>query len=161
MGSLGALSTTVSAEVKVGLTAPLSGPFAPYGQDQIDGFMLGLEMLNGRLGDQAVTVVKENDQQKPEVGKLAVRKLLNQDKVDVLVGLGASNIVMAATPDIATSSIPAIATIAGPRLIASAQCVANFFSLSSAPRASMRLPPMMRPICWTLRCAKSTVTHPR
>ena len=61
----------------IGLMAPLSGPQALVGQDQVDGFFLGLEQHGGKLGGQPATVVKEDDQLKPEVGQQAVRKLID------------------------------------------------------------------------------------
>jgi len=57
--------------------APLSGPQALVSQDQVDGFLLGLEQHGGKLGGQPATVVKEDDQLKPEVGQQAVRKLID------------------------------------------------------------------------------------
>jgi branched-chain amino acid transport system substrate-binding protein len=131
-GLIGALPAFASADVKVGLTAPLTGQLAAVGQDQVDGFMLGLEMLNGKLGGQPVSVKKEDDQLKPEIGKQLIRKLLSQEKVDALVGLGTSNVMMAMMADIVESGIPAIATTAGPSPIAGAQCAANVFSVAWA-----------------------------
>ena len=52
----------------IGLMAPLSGPQAVVGQDQLDGFILAVEMLGGKLGDQPTTVLREDDQLKPEIG---------------------------------------------------------------------------------------------
>jgi hypothetical protein len=88
--ALAAAMSTASAAT-IGLKAPLSGPQALVGQDQVDGFLLALEQRGGKLGGQPVTVVKEDDQLKPEVGQQAVRKLIDKDKVDVIVGLSFSN----------------------------------------------------------------------
>ena len=66
--TLAAAMATASAAT-IGLMAPLSGPQALVGQDQVDGFLLGLEQHGGKLGGQPVTVVKEDDQLKPEVGQ--------------------------------------------------------------------------------------------
>jgi len=114
----------------IGLVAPLSGPQALVGQDQVDGFMLALEQLGGKLGGQAVAVLKEDDQLKPEVGQQAVRKLIDKDKVDAIVGLSFSNVLMGSLPRIVESGIVAIATNAGPSPIAGAQCKANLFSMA-------------------------------
>ncbi|MFM2057665.1 MAG: hypothetical protein RLY71_2050, partial [Pseudomonadota bacterium] len=38
------------AEIKIGFSGPLSGPVAAVGQDQYDGFMLGIESLGSKLG---------------------------------------------------------------------------------------------------------------
>ena len=78
------------ADVKIGFTGPLSGPVAAVGQDQYDGFMLGIESLGKKLGGEAVMVLREDDQLKPELGNQIARKLIDRDKVDAIVGLGFS-----------------------------------------------------------------------
>jgi branched-chain amino acid transport system substrate-binding protein len=114
----------------IGLMAPLSGPQALVGQDQVDGFLLALELQGGKLGGQPISVVKEDDQLKPEVGQQAVRKLIDKDKVDAIVGLSFSNVLMGSLPRLAESGVVAIATNAGPSPLAGAQCKANVFSMA-------------------------------
>ena len=118
------------AQVKVGFSGVTSGPVGILGQEQYDGFMLGLELLQGKLGGQSATVLKEDDQLRPEIGNQIVRKYLDRDRVDVLVGLGFTNVLMAEMPLITESGIPAIATNAGPAALAGAGCKANLFTLS-------------------------------
>ena len=74
-----AAQTPVQAQIKIGFSAPLSGPVAVVGQDQYDGFMLALEQGGGKLGGQAVTVLKEDDQLKPEVGNQIARKFIDKE----------------------------------------------------------------------------------
>lgn len=114
----------------IGFMAPLSGPQALVGQDQIDGFMLAVEQFGGKLGGQPTTVLKEDDQLKPEIGQQIVRKLIDKDKVDAIVGLSFSNVLMASLPRLAESGVVAITTNAGPSPLAGAQCKANVFSLA-------------------------------
>ena len=120
---------TVQA-ANIGFVAPLSGPQALVGQDQLDGFMLAVDQLGGKLGGQAVNVIREDDQLKPEVGQQAVRKLIDRDRVDAIVGLSFSNVLMGSLPRLAESGIATIATNAGPSPIAGAQCKANLFSVA-------------------------------
>ena len=40
----------------------MSGPAGALGQDQYDAFMLGIEHAGGKLGGQAVQVIREDDQ---------------------------------------------------------------------------------------------------
>ncbi len=127
--TLASVSAAASAAT-IGLMAPLSGPQALVGQDQVDGFQLALDQLGGKLGGQTVTLVKEDDQLKPEVGQQAVRKLIDKDKVDAIVGLSFSNVLMGSLPRIAESGVVALATNAGPSPIAGAQCKANLFSMA-------------------------------
>ncbi len=116
------------AEVKIGFTAPLSGPVAAVGQDQYDGFMLAVEALGGKLGGQPAKVLREDDQLKPELGNQIARKLIDRDKVDAIVGLGFSNVMMASLPRITETGTVAIATNAGPSPVAGAGCLPNVFS---------------------------------
>lgn len=128
---LGLAGSVMAAQaVTVGLMAPLSGPQALVGQDQVDGFQLAVEQLGGKLGGEPVTLLKEDDQLKPEIGQQIVRKLIDKDKVDAIVGLSFSNVLMGSLPRLAESSVVAIATNAGPSPIAGAQCKANVFSLA-------------------------------
>jgi branched-chain amino acid transport system substrate-binding protein len=129
--SMAVLSLSAAhAEVKIGFTAPLSGPVAAVGQDQYDGFMLGIEALGKKLGGEEVTVVREDDQLKPELGNQIARKLIDRDKVDAIVGLGFSNVLMASLPRIVESGTVAIATNAGPSPLAGAGCLPNVFSMA-------------------------------
>ncbi len=121
------LSPAASAAT-IGLMAPQSGPVAVVGQDQVDGFMLAVEQLGGKLGGQPATVLKEDDQLKPEIGAQIVRKFIDKDKVDAIVGLSFSNVMMASLPRIVESGTVAIATNAGPSPLAGAGCKPNVFS---------------------------------
>lgn len=131
LAALFAMSTSAAmADVKIGLSGALSGPVAAVGQDQVDGFMLALEQLGGKFGGQAVTVIKEDDQLKPELGNQIVRKFIEKDKVNAIVGLGFSNILMASLKPIVQSGTVAMATNAGPSLVAGASCAPNLFSVA-------------------------------
>lgn len=125
----GAAHTTM-AEVKIGFLASFSGSSAEIGRDQFDGFNLALEQLQGKLGGSDVMVIKEDDQQKPEVAMNSLAKLLSKDKVDVVVGLTYANIMMTLQNRIASTDVPFIGTVAGPSSIAGAQCKSNQFVMS-------------------------------
>lgn len=135
-------SAGAQAQVRIGFTGPLSGPAAALGQDQYDGLMLAIEERQGKLGGQTVTLFKEDDQVKPEVGVNAVRKLIEKDRVDALVGLGYTNVLTAMLPRISQAGIVAIATNSGPLTLSGAGCKPNVFSTawqSDGPAESMGL----------------------
>jgi len=131
-----ALASTLAATgvaapaATIGFMAPLSGPQALVGQDQIDGFMLAVDQLGGKLGGAPANVLKEDDQLKPEIGQQIVRKLIDKDKVDAIVGLSFSNVLMGSLPRLAESGVVAIATNAGPSPVAGAMCKPNVFSMA-------------------------------
>jgi len=125
--ALTAISGTALAQVKIGFMATLSGPAAALGQDQFDGFMLGVEHVGGRLGGAAIEVIREDDQLKPDLGVQTIRKFLEKDQVDIITGVTFSNVMMAIAKPLADSGITFISSNAGPAPLAGAQCSANFF----------------------------------
>jgi len=127
--AIGTAASVAHADITVGFSGVLSGPPAALGQDQYDGFMLGLEQLGGSLGGQKAIVIREDDQLKPDVGAQIVQKFIEKDKVDVIVGLGFSNVLMAEHRRIRDSGVVAISTNAGPAPIAGRMCLPNLFVL--------------------------------
>jgi branched-chain amino acid transport system substrate-binding protein len=118
------------ADVKIGFLGTLTGSAADVGRDQIDGFALALEQLGNKLGGVSVTLFKEDDQQKPEIAVGGVAKLLDRDKVDVVIGLTFASSLMAIQSRIAQTDVPFIGSVAGPSPTAGAQCKANLFITS-------------------------------
>ena len=123
-------SAAASADVKIGFIGTLSGPAATLGQDQYDAFMLAIEQKGGKLGGVPVTVVKEDDQLKPDVGVQLAQKLLEKDKVDLITGVTFSNVMMAIHKPITSAGTLLIGSNAGPTPIAGAACSPNYFSTS-------------------------------
>ena len=121
---------SAAVDIKIGLSAALSGSQAIVGQDQIDGFMLAVEQFGGKFSGRPVTVLKEDDQLKPEIGTQVMRKFIEKDRVDAIVGLGFSNVLMAGLKTIVESGTVALATNAGPSPIAGSSCAANVFSVA-------------------------------
>jgi branched-chain amino acid transport system substrate-binding protein len=67
---------------------------------------------------------------KPDVGVQAVRQFIEKDRVDAVVGLSLSNVLMAVLPRLGAAGVPAIATDAGPSAMAGAQCQRNVFTVA-------------------------------
>ena len=59
-------------EVKLGLLVPLSGVYAPLGEDMRDGFQLYLDQHCGRLGGKTVRVVTVDEGEKVKAGEQIV-----------------------------------------------------------------------------------------
>ena len=119
-----------SADVKIGFLGTLSGPSGALGQDQYDAFMLGLEHAGGKFGGQAVTVVKEDDQLKPDVGVQLAQKLIEKDKVSIITGVTFSNVMMAVHKPITSANVLLVGSNAGPTPITGKGCSPMYFSTS-------------------------------
>jgi len=129
VASVALMSATASAQsVKVGVMLTLSGPAAVLGQHARDGFNLGIKHLGGKLGGLNADVVIVDDELKPDVGVQKVQALLERDKVDVIVGVIFSNVMMAISKPVFDAQIPIISPNAGPSPLAGKGCSPWFFS---------------------------------
>src|SRR5687768_13644664 len=92
-----ALSAAAEAEtpVKIGFLGTMSGPSAALGVDGLDGFRLAMTLRGGKLGDTPVEIIVADDQLKPDIGTDLARRLIQRDKVDIVVGTTFSNVLMA------------------------------------------------------------------
>ena len=72
--------------VKIGLLATLEGPFAAGGQDGMRGAELAVRQRNGVVAGRKIEISKASSDAKPDVAVNATRKLVEQDKVDIMVG---------------------------------------------------------------------------
>ncbi|OWJ64924.1 ABC transporter substrate-binding protein [Inquilinus limosus] len=117
-------------KLKIGFMATLSGPPAALGQHMRDGFQLGVKELGGKLGGLPTEVVVEDDELKPDVAVNKVRKLLESDQVDIVVGVVFSNVMMAIAKPVTDAEKILISPNAGPSPLAGKGCSPYFFSVS-------------------------------
>lgn len=117
-----------NAQLKIGHMASMSGPLAALGQDQYEGFMLRVEQGDGALGGQKVQVLRTDTQSKPDVGLQVARELVQREKVDIVVGLTASNVINAVLPYVVQNEVPLVGTNGGPSPFAGEQCSPWFVS---------------------------------
>jgi branched-chain amino acid transport system substrate-binding protein len=89
------------ARVKVGLVVPQAGVYAPLGTDMKRAWDLWIERHGGKLGKYDVDTVVADEGETPQTGVPAIQKLIQNDKVDVLVGLVSSAIALGAKDMIA------------------------------------------------------------
>lgn len=83
-----ALSGAVYAQdtIKIGVVAALEGPFAAGGQDCIRGAELALKEFNGMAGGKKIEFIKGSSDATPDKAVNATRKLVEQDKVQIMIG---------------------------------------------------------------------------
>ena len=87
--AVAAVSGTALAQgtpVKIGLLATLEGPFAAGGADGMRGAELAVKQRGGVVAGRKIEIIKASSDAKPDVAVNATRKLVEQDKVDIMVG---------------------------------------------------------------------------
>jgi branched-chain amino acid transport system substrate-binding protein len=81
-----ASAVSAADTIKVGVLATLEGPFAAGGQDGIRGAELALKQKNGMAGGKKIEFVKGSSDATPDKAVNATRKLVEQDKVEIMIG---------------------------------------------------------------------------
>ena len=82
------------AKLKIGLMLPYTGTFAPLGVAITNGFKLAVDELGGKLGGREVEYFTVDDESNPAKAPENTNKLIQRDKVDVLVGTVHSGVAM-------------------------------------------------------------------
>jgi len=126
--AFGVSGAALAEPLKVGMITTLSGGGAGLGVDARDGFMLALK----NAGDAAkeITVVTEDDGQKPELAVQIADKMIQSEQVDVLTGIIWSNLAMAVVPSAVAQDKLYLSVNAGPSALAGAGCNANYFNVA-------------------------------
>jgi branched-chain amino acid transport system substrate-binding protein len=83
--------------IKIGFPLPLTGPFGAIATDQQRGAILAIEQVNARGGvlGRQIEVLFRDDQLKPAVGAQRTKELIENEKVDFIVGGLAAHVQMA------------------------------------------------------------------
>lgn len=114
--------------IKIGMITTTSGGGAGLGIDTRDGFDLALKLAGDAAKD--ITVVTEDDQQKPDVAVQIADKMIQQENVDILTGIVWSNLAMAVVPAAVQQGKFYLSTNAAPSALAGAQCNKDYFAVS-------------------------------
>ena len=97
-------------EVVLGEFGSLTGVTATFGKSTQRGIEMALEEANqaGGIEGIPIRIVVEDDQSKPEEAATAVKKLINQDKVILVLGEVASSRTLAGAPICQEAKVPII-----------------------------------------------------
>ncbi len=127
---LGAAAAGAAEPLKIGLIDTLSSPAATAGPEMLDGFKLGIKDSGGTLGGRTIDLVVGDDQLKPDVGVQLARKMLDEDKVQLIAGIIPSNVMLAVAHVVLPRHVFLLSLNAGPSQLAGAGCDPDFFSIS-------------------------------
>lgn len=96
--------------IKIGIYGDLTGQTSSFGQSTKNGVDLATAEINsaGGINGKNLEIIFEDDQGRPEQAKTVVSKLINQDKVQAVIGEAASTNTLAAAPVAQEARIPMI-----------------------------------------------------
>ncbi len=117
--------------IKIGFVTTLTTPAGVLGNDMKNGAELALEHIGNKMGGRDVEILYEDDAFKPETGKQATDKLIQQADVDFVTGYIWSHVLLASSRSVLTHKGKfLISANAGPSQLAGKGCDENFFAVS-------------------------------
>jgi len=84
-----------SAPVRIGNINSYTGGLAYSGEATLNGMNLYFDSINWTVAGRKIELIKEDDQFNPQVGLQKAKKLIESDKVDLIIGIQASNVALA------------------------------------------------------------------
>lgn len=116
--------------LKVGLMLPYSGTYAQLGENITAAFELLIAQKGGTLGGRALEIIKLDDESNPAKGPENMKRLVDRDMVDVVVGTVHSGVLMGMLQVARESGTLLIIPNAGAGAATGAQCAPNIFRSS-------------------------------
>ncbi len=129
-GLFAAAGAAHAQKLKVGMMLPFTGTFAALGTAIDNGFKLYVQEQGGKLGGREIEYFVVDDESDPAKATDNVNKLLNRDKVDIIVGTVHSGVVMAMAKAVRGSNAILIVPNAGAAAVTGAMCAPNIFRTS-------------------------------
>ena len=96
--------------IHIGLMWPQSAVYKTVGDDFAHGWQLYLDLHGGKLGGHEIKTTVVDEAEGKQSARTGIKKLVEQDKVDVVVGTISSDAVEAVYPVITEKKIPYVAT---------------------------------------------------
>ena len=134
---LGAASTSLmlparaqNAKVRIGMMFPYTGTFAQLGLACDNGFRLALEEKGNKLGGREIEYFKVDDESEPAKGVENANKLVQRDKVDVVIGTIHSGVQMGIHKVARETGVLSIIPNAGLHAATRGLCAPNVFRTS-------------------------------
>ncbi len=119
-----------SGKVRVGLMLPYTGTYAQLGVAIENGFRMAIDEKGGKLGGREIEWFKVDDESEPAKGVENASKLVQRDKVDVIVGTVHSGVQMGIQKVARESGVLSIIPNAGVHAATRALCAPNVFRTS-------------------------------
>jgi branched-chain amino acid transport system substrate-binding protein len=118
------------AKLKIGFISAQSGPLNVLGLEQKRGFEIAMDHLGGKFGQTPIEVVVADSKGNPSATVQEISRLIDKEKVDLIVGLSASNELVAGVKPIVDAKIFFIGMNGGVAVNAGEQCNPYYFNAS-------------------------------
>jgi len=122
LGSIGTIGKAVAQAqaqetIKIGFSAPMTGPFAPNGRQMVAAAKLFVEQNGTNLAGKKIELIIRDDGGVPDQAKRIAQEMVVNNKVAILAGYNNTPIALAVAPISAEAKIPQIVMAAGTSII--------------------------------------------
>ena len=118
--SSGAISSSSSNEssnngetIKIGALLPTTGVYASLGQNLLNGMELYFEENNWEIAGKKIEVIHEDSEADPQVSLRKLRKLMDQDNIDIFTGPISTAVAYALRDEVDKKKLPYLVSHAG------------------------------------------------
>lgn len=119
-----------SGPIKVGVMLPYSGTFAQLGEAITNAMELYVKQKGGTLAGRAIQFIKVDDESEPPKAPALASKLVQGEKVDILIGSVHSGVALAMSKIAREENITTIIPNAGATALTRSLCAKNIFRTS-------------------------------
>jgi branched-chain amino acid transport system substrate-binding protein len=111
-----------ASELKIGVLLPLSGPSASLGKFAQDGATAAAEYVNSHggiksMGGAKIKLVFADHHLDTDAGRAAAQQLIDQDKVNLIIGSSYSDMSLVLAQVCAIRTLPCVSTDAAPDIV--------------------------------------------
>ena len=105
------LGSSLAADVKIGVVQGLSGPPAivDFGESYLQGIKLAVKDYTAGKGKHKIELVVYDDEANPQKAVSLVQRLIQNDKVPIIIGTVSSGNVLAFAPIMQKAGVPLVA----------------------------------------------------
>ncbi len=113
IGSVNAETGVSDDEIKIGMWTPLSGPVSLLGTSASDGVKVWVDQVNatGGINGRKIKLIVYDDGASPQEGQAAVRRLVEQDNVFMLISGSTSSSTLPMRKYITRKKVPFVSSI--------------------------------------------------
>jgi branched-chain amino acid transport system substrate-binding protein len=79
-------SAGAQEKLRIGMTATLSGALTTLGEDAVRGMQVAVKQAGGKVAGREIEIIQVSTDASPDSALRAARKLVEQDKVELIVG---------------------------------------------------------------------------
>ena len=124
------LARAQGAKIRIGLMLPYTGTYTALGVAITNGFKLAVGERGGKLGGREVEYFVVDDESNPAKAPENTNKLVQRDKVDVIIGTVHSGVAMGMAKIVRESGVLWINPNAGADEVTGSLCAPNIFRTS-------------------------------